>query len=224
MTSDRHLDLGCGMCPRNPYHRSELHGVDMRPLDLGDSGYTYRRANVVTEAIPYPDDHFDSISAFDFIEHVPRVLADGNGGTRLPFIELMNEIWRTLADGGRFYAVTPAWPHPEAFVDPTHVNLITEGTLGYFIGDAPLGRMYGFRGHFELIRQDWVNPEEARTVDAPRLDAPPPPRQYQSPLKRFAQRVRHWSRRMRGKPEEDVVPPPERHWLRWELRAVKTVH
>lgn len=220
MTNDRHLDLGCGKFPRNPYRRVELHGVDMRPLDLGDSGFTYRRANVVIGPIPYPDDFFNSISAFDFIEHVPRLLADGNGGTRLPFIELMDEIWRVLADGGLFYAVTPAWPHPEAFVDPTHVNFITEGTLAYFTGDAPLGRIYGFCGHFELVRQDWVHLDEARTFDAPRLDASVPSKQYTQPGKRLAQRFRHWSRRMRGKPEERD-PPPERHWLRWELRAVK---
>lgn len=221
MTNDRHLDLGCGKYPRNPYDRAELHGIDMRPLDAGDSGFTYRRSNVVVEPIPYPDGHFDSISAFDFVEHVPRLLADSQGGTRLPFIELMNEIWRVLGDGGRFYAVTPAWPHPEAFVDPTHVNFITEGTLDYFTGASPLGRIYGFRGHFERVRQDWVHPDEARNADADSPDNPiRPPRRYDSGSKRLAQHLRHWSRRMRGKPEER--DPPERHWLRWELRAVKT--
>ncbi|PNS09662.1 hypothetical protein [Solilutibacter silvestris] len=220
MTTTRHLDLGCGKFPRNPYDCNELHGIDMRALDPGDTGFSYRRANVVVEAIPYPDDFFDSISAFDFIEHIPRVLAGGAEGTRLPFIELMNEIWRVLVDGGRFYAITPAWPHPEAFVDPTHVNFITEDTLTYFTGDSPLGGIYGFHGHFKLIRQDWVHPDEARNADADSMDNPiRPAKHYETGSKRLAQRFRRWSRRMRGKPEER--DPPQRHWLRWELRAVK---
>ena len=49
-----------------------------------------------------------------------------------------------LEPGGRFYAVTPAFPHPEAFADPTHVNIITETTHEYFCGERPLGHMYGF--------------------------------------------------------------------------------
>ena len=28
--ASRHLDLGCGTKPRNPYRRTELHGVDIR--------------------------------------------------------------------------------------------------------------------------------------------------------------------------------------------------
>ena len=32
---DRHLDLGCGMEPRNPYGRGELHGIDVRPRPAG---------------------------------------------------------------------------------------------------------------------------------------------------------------------------------------------
>lgn len=219
MAGGRHLDLGCGKFPRNPYGCAELHGVDLRPLDPGDSGFSYRRADVVIEPIPYPDGHFDSVSAFDFIEHVPRLLADGAGGTRLPFVELMNEVWRVLADGGRFYAVTPAWPHPEAFVDPTHVNFITEGTLAYFTGAAPIGRIYGFHGRFELIRQDWVHPDEARNADPESADNPIRPARQYTGGKRLAQRFRHWSRRLRGKPEERN--PPQRHWLRWELRAAK---
>ena len=136
-----------------------------------------------------------------------------------PFIELMNEIWRVLAPDGRLYAVTPAWPHAEAFVDPTHVNVITEGTVDYFVGTAPLGRIYGFRGHFELLRQDWVNADEARSPDAGGEENLFRARQYETGHKRLAQRFRHWSRRMRGKPDER--PPPRRHWLRWELRAIK---
>lgn len=151
----QHLDLGCGPIPRNPYSRAQVFGVDIAPGTVA-SGVEVRRANLAVEPIPFEDDRFDSVSAFDFLEHVPRVLATADGrGTRFPFIDLMNEISRVLRPGGLFYALTPAYPAVEAFSDPTHVNVLTLKSHVYFTGDAPLGRMYGFRGHFRLRRAQW---------------------------------------------------------------------
>jgi SAM-dependent methyltransferase len=151
----QHLDLGCGPVPRNPYSRDKVFGVDIAPGTVA-GGIEVRRANLTVEPIPFEDDRFDSVSAFDFLEHVPRVLATADGrGTRFPFIELMNEISRVLRPGGLFYALTPAYPAVEAFSDPTHVNVLTLKSHVYFTGDAPLGRMYGFRGQFRLRRAQW---------------------------------------------------------------------
>lgn len=156
----RHLDLGCGPCPRNPYSCDEVHAVDLA-LSAGIDSSRFAQANLSLEPIPHPDSSFDSISAFDFLEHVPRVLVTGGGrGTRFPFVELMNEIHRVLKPGGRFYAVTPCYPRPEVFHDPTHVNVITVGTAAYFCGPQPGARMYGFSGAFEMRRNEWaLHPE-----------------------------------------------------------------
>ena len=159
----RHLDLGCGPVPRNPYGRDEAHGIDIA-LPEGLDPARFRRANLAVEAIPHADSSFDSVSAFDFLEHVPRVLPTADGrGTRFPFVELMGEVHRVLRPGGRFYAVTPGYPRPEAFHDPTHVNPITTGTADYFCGPEPGARMYGFRGRFDLLFNDWVLHPEALT-------------------------------------------------------------
>ncbi len=150
----RHLDLGCGASPRNPYRYDEVHMIDI-VAPAGIDASRFRRANLTLEPIPHPDSSFDSVSAFDFIEHVPRLLPTPDGrGTRFPFVELMNEIHRVLKPGGRFYALTPAYPSPEAFQDPTHVNIITEGTWRYFCGEPPQARVYGFSGAFELRRNE----------------------------------------------------------------------
>lgn len=152
----RHLDLGCGDRPRNPYGCDDLHGIDIAPR--GDSHTAQvRRANLAVEPIPYEDKDFDSVSAYDFLEHVPRILPSANGrSTRLPFVELMNEISRVLVPGGRLHAITPCYPAAEAFQDPTHVNIITDRTHHYFTGTAPMARMYGFTGHFRALRVEWV--------------------------------------------------------------------
>lgn len=148
----RHLDLGCGRTPRNPFQREEVYAIDLvRPE--GIDAARFAAANLSLEPIPYPQAHFDSVSAYDFLEHVPRILPSADGQTTLlPFVRLMNEVWRVLLPGGRFYAVTPAVPSLEAFSDPTHVNYLTVHTHDYFCGEAPLGRLYGFVGRFDLRR------------------------------------------------------------------------
>lgn len=151
----RHLDIGCGHRPRNPYARDELFGIDLAGASA-DSG-SIRRANLVLQPIPFADSHFDSVSAYDFLEHVPRVLPTVDGqATRFPFIELMNEVWRVLVPGGRFFALTPAYPSKAAFQDPTHVNIITTGTHTYFTRPERQGAMYGFTGDFHLLRCHWT--------------------------------------------------------------------
>lgn len=152
----KHLDLGCGPHPRNPYQADEIYGVDINPSqDLPQDRFV--RANLALEAIPFPDNSFDSVSAFDFIEHIPRQIHSlDNHTSRLAFIELMNEIWRVLKPNGVFYALTPAYPNPSAFQDPTHVNIITDSTHLYFCGESPLGEMYGFKGQFKAKRAEWV--------------------------------------------------------------------
>lgn len=205
---DRHLDLGCGSAPRNPYGRSQLCGIDIRRPE-GEVRHEHRVANLVVEPIPYPDDSFASVSAFDFIEHLPRVFPDGRGGTMFPFVRLMDEIWRVLAPGGRLYALTPAYPHPEAFVDPTHVNIITDRSHAYFCGERPDGRMYGFRGRFEVVRV--VRTERSSAYGAGAGSGANHP-----PLKRAARTVRRWVRWLRGR-RASAAPA----YLLWELEAVK---
>ena len=167
--ADRHLDLGCGTLPSNPYGRPGLFGVDLRQLEAtSNEEFIFAAANLSFDPIPFDDSQFASVSAFDFLEHIPRVLNGASPNTTVfPFVRLMNEVWRVLAPGGLFYALTPCYPGLEAFTDPTHVNPITERTHHYFCGAEPLGRMYGFDGCFSARRAQWVIPEHARTVAAP---------------------------------------------------------
>jgi SAM-dependent methyltransferase len=192
----RHLDLGCGATPRNPYRQDEVHAIDLvRPQGVDPD--RFRVANLACQPIPYPDDAFDSVSAYDFLEHVPRVLTAADGdGTVFPFVRLLDEIWRVLAPGGLFYALTPAVPAMAAFTDPTHVNYITEETHSYFCGESPPARAYGFAGRFEARRAERAMiPEDL--VPGTRLS--------------WSRAVRRSIRRARGRLSHVV----------WELEAVK---
>lgn len=150
----RHLDLGCGDRPRNPYACLEVFGVDLRTQHR-PNGCEIRAANLAIEPIPFPDNFFDSLSAYDFLEHIPRVLTTADSrGTRFPFVELLNDIHRVLKPNGRFYASTPFFPAHQVFGDPTHVNFITQDTHEYFTRPLLVGKMYGFIGDFTAVRTE----------------------------------------------------------------------
>lgn len=139
------LDIGCGQNPRNPFEATQCFGLDIRE----DLSKNIRYADLTIEPIPFADGMFDYITAYDFIEHVPRVLYLPD--RRFPFIELMNEIYRSLKPGGVFLSRTPFYPISSAFTDPTHVNTITADTFPrYFDDQYQWARMYGFRGAFRV--------------------------------------------------------------------------
>ena len=147
------LDIGCGTNPRNPFAAQTTFGIDIRKNLEKNIKY----ADLTVEKIPYPDANFDYITAYDFLEHVPRVIYLPE--RRFPFIELMNEIHRTLKPNGIFFSHTPIYPFSAVFRDPTHVNIITEETFPmYFYDKTQAGKMYGFTGSFTVLEQVLVAP------------------------------------------------------------------
>jgi len=149
----RTLDLGCGSKPRNPFNADELFGVDVRD----DLGSHVKKADLVIEPIPYEDESFDYLTAFDFLEHIPRVVYAP--ARRNAFVEFMNEVYRVLKPGGLFMSLTPAYPHAVAFRDPTHVNFITDETFPmYFDNVDRWASIYGFNGAFRIVTHEWRGP------------------------------------------------------------------
>jgi len=147
------LDLGCGVKPKNPFNADLVFGIDVRD----DIDLNIRRADLVVEPIPYEDASFDYVTAFDFIEHVPRLIYAPQ--RRYPFVELMNEVYRVLRPEGQFLSFTPAYPHAPAFRDPTHVNIITEETYPVYFDDKYCwAQQYGFKGRFQIVKQEWSGP------------------------------------------------------------------
>jgi SAM-dependent methyltransferase len=144
------LDLGCGIKPKNVFNADVVHGIDIR----NDAENLVVKADLVIENIPFPENTFDYVTALDFLEHIPRLVYLPH--RRNSFVELMNEIWRVMKEGGIFLSKTPAYPYPSAFVDPTHVNIITEQTFPrYFDNTNRWASMYGFIGSFQVIDQQW---------------------------------------------------------------------
>ena len=147
------LDLGCGLTPRNIFDAKITYGIDVRD----DLEKNIVKADLVLQPIPFINDFFDFVTAHDFIEHIPRIIY--NPDRKMPFVDLMSEIWRVLKPNGKFYSSTPAFPHAAAFWDPTHVNIITEQTFPlYFDNVNNWAKNYGFKGAFEIEKQFWSGP------------------------------------------------------------------
>lgn len=145
------LDLGSGPSPKNPFDADEAWGVDI--VDTGND--MVKVCDLILDPLPFSDSTFDYVVATDFLEHIPRMIYIGRE-RRTPFIDIMSEAWRVLKPGGRLYTKTPAYPTPEAFQDPTHVNFISENTWDYFAGGLlGYGHLYGFKGEFKLNQQFW---------------------------------------------------------------------
>ena len=149
MIKKKHLDVGCGSQPRNPFGFEELYGIDI--IEQSSDDFHYVQSNIVLNPLPFEDSTFDSISAYDFLEHIPRLVIDNNK-SRFPFIDFMNEAYRVLKPNGVFYAITPYYPRNEAFVDPTHVNIISKNTYEYFTHPKYGASIYGFVGKFKVMR------------------------------------------------------------------------
>jgi SAM-dependent methyltransferase len=97
-----------------------------------------------TKDLPFSKDTMDTIISTECFEHDPEYKAS------------LKKIVSILKPGGLFLSLTPAFPSPKAFQDPTHVNFIREETFSeYFCRPNLWAEMYGFKGEFELVMQVW---------------------------------------------------------------------
>lgn len=160
----KQLDLGCGNSAAMAGHTRagyKCYGVDIHPFE------DVKVADLALEPIPYEDDSFDLVTAHQFIEHIPKVLYVLNRQTlrqvkRQPIIELLNEVYRVLKDGGEFHFDVPAAGTPQYWGDPTHVSEWCEDSINYYSGDY-FGHHddYGHRSKFKKIdvhrdpERDW---------------------------------------------------------------------
>jgi SAM-dependent methyltransferase len=107
----RMLDLGCGPQGSLEWAAEAAERVGLDPLvgdyrELGIDGHAMRYVEAPAEAIPFPDGHFDVVSAFNSLDHVDQL-----GRT-------LAEVERVLRPGGTFLVVVevghdPRWEEPQ---------------------------------------------------------------------------------------------------------------
>jgi hypothetical protein len=68
--------------------------------------------------LPFKDDHFDEIHAYDVMEHI------GKQGDWRWFFEQFTEFWRLLKPDGTFHAISPDSASRWAWGDPGHTRVL----------------------------------------------------------------------------------------------------
>ena len=144
------VDLGCGIYPQNRFNAERSFGIDL----YEDTKKNVLRANLGFEALPFGNDYFDYVTAYDLLEHIPRYAELPEQGNT-PFIFLMNEIYRVMKKGGMFLSLTPIYPYLGAFQDPTHNNIMTANTLRLYFSDEKfeIAKHYGINTNFKIVYQ-----------------------------------------------------------------------
>lgn len=172
----RTLDLGCGGGVRNPYSADDLFGVDI----VESSNPNILQVDLVWEGLPFYENSFDFVTAYDFLEHLPMrayVPRIGNrpAYTRNVMIELFNEIYRVLKHDGLFFIQVPMYPHNAAVQDPTHVSFWCPDTINYFSGNYfGMHDHYGHTSRFKKIKVFPHSPVQSHMTAELRADKETP--------------------------------------------------
>ena len=110
------LLLGCGnnrekrlYYESKPDWAGDLVTIDMNPDCGADVVW-----NLEQRPLPFGDEEFDELGAFDVLEHI------GRQGDWKGFFEEFAEYWRILKPGGLFFIVVPIGPDYHA--DPGHTR------------------------------------------------------------------------------------------------------
>ncbi len=136
-SSQRILDLGCGRGLFLERASSRFPCWVLSGMDPDPDGVAATQKRVVcgticlgtAEAIPFPADSFDIVSAWDVLEHVPRLDA------------ALSEIKRCLRPGGVLAVVVPVYDGITGPVirrldrDPTHVHKQSRGFWVDLLGE-----------------------------------------------------------------------------------------
>lgn len=141
----RQLDLGCGNSPRKIDGVNLCFGVDINPPS-NNKDILY--ADLSKDPLPFGDDVFDFVTAYDFMEHIPSSIHIYDPDEEITYIkhsmiDLFNEIFRVLKHNGIFHMESPCYPSSDCFRDPQHVYVWTSESIDYFSGDY-----YGFHDHY----------------------------------------------------------------------------
>jgi SAM-dependent methyltransferase len=126
----------------------ELVTLDINPAHKPDVVWNLERL-----PLPFEEDTFDTVSAFEVMEHVGR-----QGDWRF-FFDQWSDLWRIMRPGGLFFGTSPDRSSRWAWGDPGHTRIIGPEALTFLhqpayaqVGHTPMTdyRFY-YQADFDLL-------------------------------------------------------------------------
>jgi SAM-dependent methyltransferase len=119
------LLIGCGNAREKTIHMGRPEWDGLVTLDIDPNCNPDVEWDLERLPLPFGDNHFDSISAYETLEHTGR-----QGDWRFFFAQF-SEFWRILRPGGMLFASVPSHGSIWMWGDPGHSRVINQGTLAF---------------------------------------------------------------------------------------------
>lgn len=125
------LLLGCGNSRKKQLYLdgnplwTQLVTLDIDPECNPDVVFNLDYLQANTRKLPFPDNHFDEIHAYNVLEHI------GSQGDYLGFFYEFTEYHRILKPTGTFHIIVPNFRSTWAFGDPGHTRVLTPETFAF---------------------------------------------------------------------------------------------
>src|ERR1700684_44817 len=115
----KELLIGCGNSRiKRLYITDDIEWHDLTTLDMDASCKPDVVHDLNDLPLPFEDNTFNSISAFEVLEHC------GSQGDWRFFFDQWTDFWRIVTPDGLFFGTCPHYLSPWAFGDPSHTRII----------------------------------------------------------------------------------------------------
>jgi SAM-dependent methyltransferase len=121
------LLIGCGSSRRRIVQQPGQSDVfdDVTTMDSNPAHHPDVVWDLNTRPLPFADDSFDEIHAYEVLEHV------GRQGDYLGFFAEFSDYWRILKPGGWLCGTVPMWNSKWAWGDPGHTRVFCRDTFTF---------------------------------------------------------------------------------------------
>ncbi len=161
MVGRRELMIGCGN-RRGRILQVDGHDTwnELVTLDVDPACHPDHVHDLNELPLPFPDEDFDEIHAYEVLEHVGR-----QGDFRFFFAQFA-DFWRVLRPDGALMGSCPALRSAWLWGDPGHTRVITQESLTFLsqseytkqVGDTPMSDYrHWYKADFEPIFADTQN-------------------------------------------------------------------